>query len=118
MTVLGFRTFRADKEMNLSIKKKYGGVALVGSEKLCYSGHVAARKSFCGLNIGAFIVRMCPYYFPREVVIGVAVIIQFGSKHSLDSSMSGHRENLLDMQLNTFSSADTKTDTGHLYHLI
>lgn len=46
-------------------------------------------------------VRMCPYYFPREVVFGVAVIIQFGSKHSLDSSISRHRENLLDMQLNT-----------------
>lgn len=46
-------------------------------------------------------VRMCPYYFPREVVFGVAVIIQFGSKRSLDSSISRHRENLLDMQLNT-----------------
>lgn len=39
--------------------------------------------------------------FQGEVVIGVAVIIQFGSKHSLDSCISRHRENLLDMQLNT-----------------
>lgn len=74
VTVPGFRTVRADRDVR-SGKKKGGGVALLVNERWCNRGHIHVKERFCGPDIEFLAVGMRPFYLPRELTSAIVVAV-------------------------------------------
>ena len=71
----GFLTVRADRDFNVSGKKKGGGIAMYVSERWCNPRHVCIKERLCSPDIELLAVGLCPYYLPREFTSAIVITI-------------------------------------------
>ncbi len=77
VTLPGFHTIRADRDIISSGKRKGGGLAVLVNSCWCNTGHIHVKRRVCNPNIELIAIGMRPYYLPREVknVIAITVYI-------------------------------------------
>uniref|UniRef100_A0A1A8RXB6 Reverse transcriptase domain-containing protein n=1 Tax=Nothobranchius rachovii TaxID=451742 RepID=A0A1A8RXB6_9TELE len=62
----GFLTVRADRDLKRSGKRKGGGVAVLVNNRWCHPGHVSVKCRLCSPDVELLAVSCRPYYLPRE----------------------------------------------------
>lgn len=64
----GLQTVRADRDAELSGKKKGGVIALFVTNRWCNKGHVTVKEHQCCPNIRLLAVGLRPYYLPKAYI--------------------------------------------------
>nr|XP_054604483.1 uncharacterized protein LOC107395178 [Nothobranchius furzeri]XP_054604484.1 uncharacterized protein LOC107395178 [Nothobranchius furzeri]XP_054604485.1 uncharacterized protein LOC107395178 [Nothobranchius furzeri] len=62
----GFLTVRADRDLKRSGKRKGGGVAVLVNNRWCHPCHVSVKCRRCSPDVELLAVSCRPYYLPRE----------------------------------------------------
>nr|XP_054598774.1 uncharacterized protein LOC129163848 [Nothobranchius furzeri] len=62
----GFLTVRADRDLKRGRKRKGGGVAVLVNNRWCHPGHVSVKCRLCSPDFELLAVSCRPYYLQRE----------------------------------------------------
>uniref|UniRef100_A0A3Q3AYX4 Endonuclease/exonuclease/phosphatase domain-containing protein n=1 Tax=Kryptolebias marmoratus TaxID=37003 RepID=A0A3Q3AYX4_KRYMA len=66
ISLLGFLTIRADRDLISSRKRKGVALAVLVNNRWCHPGHVTVKCRLCNPDIELLVVSFRPYYLPRE----------------------------------------------------
>lgn len=91
VTLPGFGSFRADRDVNLREKRKCGGTALCGDETQRSPGYFTIKRCFCGLHVDLLAVDHTSILVAERNRNAAAIWIQFKSRSYSHSSIRCHR---------------------------
>lgn len=66
VTITGFQTMQADRNQQLSSKRKDRGLALLVNHKWCNPKHITVKEKLCSPDIELMAINLQSYYMPRE----------------------------------------------------